>query len=133
MDSIQLFLSHRADISPFRYKASYPPVGVLHQALFPRMISVGKIDACVEKSFELPPAREGDVVIGGDTSNNNTLQHLRKRSTNSAALSVWQLLHPRTLCIAVHNHQKHPRRQFGYNEVHLEMPETIHDRTIINI
>src|SRR3989344_3642517 len=102
---IQFFLSHRLNISPFWYEAPYPPVGVLHQPLFPRMVWMGKIDTCVENVLELPPAREGDVVIGGDTSNNNTLQYPRKRGTNSAALSVWQLLHPSTLCIAVHDHQ----------------------------
>ena len=85
------------------------------------MVGMGKIDACVEKGFQLPPACEGDVVIGGDTSNNNTLQSFRRSGTNRAALSVWQFLDPGTLGIAVHDHQKHPWRELGDNEVHLEV------------
>src|SRR3989344_6386182 len=133
MHVLQFFLSHRSNVSALGHKAPYPPVSVLHQPLFPRVVGMGKIDTRAKKSLQLSPARESDVVVGGDTSNNNIFQDQRKRSTNSAALSVWQLFHPAALGEPVHNHQEYRARVFGHNEVHLQMAHTVHRGSIVDV
>ena len=94
MDLIQIFLSNRGDISPLRNETSDPPVGVLHQPLFPRVVWVCKIDTRVEERFQFSPARESDVVVRGDALQISTMEQLGKRSTNSVAFSIWKLNYP---------------------------------------
>lgn len=94
---------------------------------------MGKIDRRAEKGFQFFPTREGDIVVGGDTSHNNVLQHLRKRGTDSAALSVWQPAHPSILDLSIHDHEQHPGGLPGYDEIHLQIPDTIERRPLIDI
>ena len=88
MDLIQIFLSDCGDISPLRNETSDPPVGILHQPLFPWMVRVCKIDTRVEERFQFSPARESDVVVRGDALQFSTMEQPRKRGTNGVAFSV---------------------------------------------
>jgi len=98
-------------------KTSDPAIGVFHQALFPRVVRVCKIDLGVQASFKLWPATECDIVVCGEALQINTMEQALKRDTNRVAFSVWQFNHPSFLLVSIHGHHEHPGTLFGDNEV----------------
>ena len=85
----QLFLTDGTNISTLWNKASYPPVRVLHQSLFPRVVRMCKIYPRVEEDFQFSPTGKRNIVVCGDTFDGNTTEDFGERGTNNAALSVW--------------------------------------------
>jgi hypothetical protein len=74
MHVVQFFVSHQRNVSTLRNEAANPTVRVFDKALFPRVVGMCKIDGCMDDLFEILPACESDVVVRGDTLNNNLLE-----------------------------------------------------------